>query len=156
MMKNDKFRILYSTISILVTVIFFIFLVFMKNNGWLPILFSKDVVEIYYTITLVTISALAYFFDSTRKPYNMDLSFYVFPLYMMVFLSIVNLASNLNSINYLIIVLSLFSLILINHFVIKKLLLNKLLTKQKVYQTYLLLYYVIFLTLVMIITFYML
>ena len=155
-MKNDKFRILYSTISILVTVIFFIFLVFMKNNGWLPILFSKDLVEVYYTVALVTICALAYFFDSTRKPYNMDLSFYFFPLYMMIFLSVVNLASNRSSINYLIIVLSLFVLILINHFVIKKFLLKKLLIKQKVYQTYLLLYYVIFLTLVMIITFYML
>lgn len=154
--KKDYFKILYAFITTILPLIYFLLLVIFYNNNILEILYTKEVCEIYYMIVFMMISALAYFFDITRKPFDLYLGFNILPLYILMYLSMASFISRLDLYIYLIIFFVVALIILLNQFLVKKKLLNQLLAKEKAYQRYSTIYYMGLLTLTLVASYFIL
>lgn len=151
-MKKRLFFV--SIISLLI--IYIILLVFDNIYNFSPFLISKDICQTYYMITFVTISAISYILDTIKKDRDGYLTLYLFPVLVIGFLFIDLLVMNSNYYDYILLILLLMIWLLLDYFVVKKHLLMKINMNEKLYFWSYVLYYIVVLTLSVVISFFIL
>lgn len=152
MNKKKLFFLIVSSLLLL----FLVLLIFNRYYMFSEFLLSVNICETYYMISAVTLAAICYILDTIKHDRDAYLTFYMLPIIVIVFLAI-NLLVKVYAIWYLFILLVLAIIwILLNHFVLKKYLLPKINLSDKKYFWSYILWYMGVLTLMVVISFFIL
>ena len=155
-MPKNNFKKLYLVIVSSILSSFVILLIFDKIWNFWPSLLAKKVCESYFMISYVILVALCYILDTNKGERNATLTIYLFPFLSLIFLVTNLLVKDVKLYQYIIVFIAIIIWLLLNYFVLKKILLYKINQSPRFSFWFYFLYYLIFLLIVIIASYYIL
>ena len=152
-MKSKRdYRLIYGASVFYTVASYIVFVSFMYAFNLLNVLYSYGVTETIYMFVFITLSALCYVFDvSYNRTKRGILSLFLFPFLLCVYVLLSIFTGGAKWYLALIVVLILLVIVLFNYFVTQKHILPKI--KQRYVTLVTLIYYIVLLTITVIVNF---
>lgn len=150
-MKGVSAKRIYAYISLALSLLFLTFIIICKSLNVLENLFTVKTCETYYMLSFMGLAAVAYALDSESNKEPAILVLYLIPIFSFMFITLCFIV--LNKTIFTLIAGAILVLILVGMYFFRKKILPNIMLKKNGYQVFIFLFTIIFLSIILVISF---